>query len=434
MKSFSQLSRSIERDFFGSLVGLLLGAVISRFALLLYDINLYALLAIVLISGWSVATVFHFASNQSSTTIESVQTIADRIRATCLRVILWLLGSAAVLGVLSVLTGSFDLIGRVASTAAITACAAALLAPFLKLLDAEKQWRVGVLGVANVLSAYLLATPSIWSLGYRGDETALTALVLMLMLPVGLAAIQMTHNHHARWAGIFATFLYLMTTTIFIISCWTIHGNDAAKMIGTGLTLLGFGALVVVSLVGVTTSGERRHWRWIGIAASMVASLMTLYDLWLNGNLKFEWIVVAGSIAVVVAHSNLSCMAPLSGTQVLWRFGTIAALASSAAALDVDLLLSPTPMQEITILGRIALASGILASTGTLAMLILVRLNRNSLIAAHETEISTVVLRCPRCNKRLIIPLGHAGCEYCGLGITIEIAEHTDANAPVIDD
>jgi hypothetical protein len=417
--SLAKKARAIERDVFGALIGTLVAVVICRLVVLALDINLYVLMAAVFVGAWSGALVAHFGSNHSGSAMASMKSIADRYRAFCLRTMLWLLGAAAVLGVLSVLTGSFDVVGRVAGTAAATAVAAGFLWPFLTLLDERKNWRIGLLGAVSVLAAYFLGMPSIWELGYRSEETALSALVIVLMMPVGLIAMQVTHVEVARAAGVVGSLLYACVLSCFLFAVWERGWRNTDQWATTGFVLLGFGSLAVAALVGI--GRDRRYWRWIGVVAASLVSAMSLWGIWFGDHFAEEWTIGVASIAVVFAHANLSFFAPLRGSQVWWRIGTIAAVIATAAALDLDLLLRTSRGRGISILARISLASGILASAGTLGMLVLARLNRGLDVPTSTDGITTVTLHCPRCGKRQTNPLGLAPCAKCGLQIKVEI-------------
>jgi hypothetical protein len=420
--SLAKQARAVERDVFGALIGTLVAVVLSRLVVLAIDINLYVLMAVVFVGAWSGAFVVHFGSSHSGTALASMKSVADRYRAFCLRTMLWMLGAAAVLGVLSVLTGSFDIVGRVAGTTAATAIAAGFLWPFLALLDEQKNWRVGLLGAASVFAAYFMAVPSIWELGYRWEETALSAMVIVLMMPVGLVAMQITHVEIARVAGVVASLLYAVALSCFLFAVWDQGWRSADELSATGFALLGFGTLAVASLVGAGF-GDRRYWRWLGVLASSAVSAMCLWGIWTNVDFDTEWIIGIASIAVVVGHANLSLYAPLKGSQDWWRIGTIAAVVATATALDLNLLLGTHRGGGISILGRISLASGILASAGTLGMLVLARLNRSLDTPETIDGVATIQLQCPRCGKRQAIPLGQAPCAKCGVRIKVEIED-----------
>jgi hypothetical protein len=93
-------------------------------------------------------------------------------------------------------------------------------------------------------------------------------------------------------------------------------------------------------------------------------------------------------------------------------------------------------------LGRISLAAGILASTGTLAILILTRLNRPSKKATVPAgKITSIDLCCPRCRAMITLPLGQSACPHCRLLVSLaielpevddqaEVAQLSDAGQP----
>lgn len=71
-------------------------------------------------------------------------------------------------------------------------------------------------------------------------------------------------------------------------------------------------------------------------------------------------------------------------------------------------------------------AAAILASCGSLALIIFARLNRT---VAHVStgvalaEITHISMICPRCQTRLTAQIGTAECEVCGLRITTTIEQ-----------
>jgi hypothetical protein len=417
--SLAQQARAVERDIFGALLGALAGVVICRLLLLATEINAFVLAALMFIGAWTGAFIAHVATNRTSAAIDSVRSLAFGFRSICLRAILWMLGAAAVLGVLSVLTGSFEVVGRVAGTAAITGIAAALLVPLLPYLDDEKKWRIGLLGTASVFAAYFLGMPSIWEIGYRPIESALAGVVVALMMPVGLIAMQLTHTANTRVAGWSTAALYAAALTLFLFAVWGDWKNDE-RLFQTGFILLGFGSLGIASLVNAFT-GDGRHWRWIGVAFAVIVAAVSIQCVWTRSYLDSAWIVTLASIPAVVAHANLSMLAPLQGGQVWWRIGTIAAAAVTAAALDTEMWINDAG--RLTFVGRVALAAGIVTSTGTLAMAIFTRLNQSASGAPRPRDgaPAQIALTCPQCGKSQTIPLDEPFRCDCGVQIRVQI-------------
>ena len=62
-------------------------------------------------------------------------------------------------------------------------------------------------------------------------------------------------------------------------------------------------------------------------------------------------------------------------------------------------------------------AAAILASAGSLALLIFARLNRSLGEATDPSDMTHITLICPRCGKKQAVSLGEADCSKCGLRI-----------------
>jgi hypothetical protein len=421
--SLAEQSRVVERDIFGALVGTLLGVLVCRMALLVVDVHPFALIALLAVGAWSGGFVAHLGSSRSEMAVQSLQTWALQFRRYCLRIMLWLLGAAAVFGVLAVLTASYDVVGRIAGTAAITAVAAGLLWPFSILMDRKSYRGVGLFGAASVIAIYVLVLPSIWEVGHRGEEAALAGLIVALMMPAGLVVMMLQQTRVARVAGLIGIVLYSCILTCFLVALW--YGdrwwrND--EWWETGFALAGFGAPALANLIGVGTC-DRRHWRWAGLAAAVLACVMCTWGIWAHASEGEELLIVITSVAIAIAHANLAMLVPLRGAQVWLRFATIAAVAVTAVCLDIDISFGLSRGRGISILARLALASGILASCGTLALVILASLNRVVNRQPAEGPLASITVFCPKCGKKQTIPLEAAACSRCGLQINVCVEE-----------
>jgi len=421
--SLAKQARAVERDIFGALIGTLAGALACRLVLLAVDLNVYLLVGLLGIGAWSGGFIAHLATNRSDVAIQSLQAWALQFRRVCLRIMLWLLGAAAVFGVLSVLTASYAVVGRIAGTAALTAFAAGLLWPFTILMDRDSHRNVGMFGAASVIAIYLLVAPSIWNLGHREEEAALAGLIVGLMLPAGLVIMMLMNTRVARVAGLVGMGLYVCVLTSFLIALWypgRWYQND--EWWGTGFAFAGFGAIALANLIGVAT-GDRRYWRWAGVLAAMLACGLCLWEVWSFELVEEEVIVVITSVAIAIAHANLTMLVPLRAGQAWLRIATICAVAITAFGLDVDLLFSLSKGPGISAFARVALASGILSSCGTLALVILACLNRAVGHRTVEGHWASMAVSCPKCGKRQTIPLEDATCSRCELRIQIHVEE-----------
>jgi hypothetical protein len=184
----------------------------------------------------------------------------------------------------------------------------------------------------------------------------------------------------------------------------------------TAWTIAIFGALLAAALVGVGT-GDRRHWRWLGVAASAVAAYLLMIETWTR---KGDWetfsLFVAASL--YVAYANLILRVPLKPRQRWLLTGTL--IAGGATAVLSELIVFGLD-DEITTRSTAAVA--ILASCGTMALAVLARLNRRVDYEPLPREMLHITLVCPNCRKKQSLELGGAACKSCGLRIEVRIEE-----------
>jgi hypothetical protein len=416
-------TRTVERNIFGALIGTLVGVLVCRLVLLAVEVNGFVLAVLLSIGAWSGGFVAHLFASRAETATESLRGWALFFRRVCLRIMLWLLGAAALFGVLSVLTASYDIVGRVAATACVTAVAAGFLWPFSVMIDRDRWRGVGLFGAASVLLVYLLVTPAIWDLGHDVEEAAMAGLIVALMTPAGLIVMALLQSRTARVAGIVGMGLYTSVLTIFLAALWIpsswYRGEGWWE---TGFIVAVFGAVAAANLVGVGT-GDRRHWRWLGVLAAVVSGGMYVWKIWAQAVVYEAALleIIGPTIAVAVAHMNLVMSVPLRGRQIWLRIATIITVALTAVCLDVELWLSLGSGPQSDGFARVALASGILASCGTLALIVLAGLNRIVARPLVEGKLESITVICPKCQKRQTIPLEAAACSRCGLEILVRI-------------
>jgi hypothetical protein len=127
------------------------------------------------------------------------------------------------------------------------------------------------------------------------------------------------------------------------------------------------------------------------------------------------------SLAAVVAHANALAWCPLKPAQRWLLWGTIGAGIATAGFVDLGRI--TIPWQE-EMLGRLAGAMAIIAGCGTLALLVLARLNQRSVpVAATLSDLRELTLTCPRCRARQTIAIGSGKCRGCGLVIRVRVEE-----------
>jgi hypothetical protein len=159
---------------------------------------------------------------------------------------------------------------------------------------------------------------------------------------------------------------------------------------------------------------------------------MWLVEIWDPIGSDLAFVIFCGFLAVgcVVAHANM-CLGPLLRPTQRWvRQGTI--LFAVVTAALIVLVIAKDKFPEIPIdadlFGRFAAAAGIIAGCGTLALLVLARMNRKVDAEPESYELSEVSLVCPRCRRKQSLPTGDSTCPSCGLRISIRVEEPRCAN------
>jgi Zn finger protein HypA/HybF involved in hydrogenase expression len=156
---------------------------------------------------------------------------------------------------------------------------------------------------------------------------------------------------------------------------------------------------------------------------------MWLVEIWDPVGSDLGFVVFCGllSLGAVVAHANLCLVAVKLMTSQHWvRGGTIAAVVLTALMIVLYIAEDKFPAVvpiDGDMIGRFMEASGIIASCGTLALLVLARMNRKVDAEPESYELNEVNLECPRCRKKQSLPTGDSTCPSCGLRISIRVEE-----------
>jgi hypothetical protein len=428
-----RVSRLIERHFFWALVGALLAVVVVRFALLVMTVNPWIMAALLSIGAWTGIFLSHYSRRSDDALFDSLRSRTPFLRALSLKAMLWLLGTAAVLGVLTVLTASYEILGRVGGTVLATAIVAGFLWPLSLMVDRAKIMAAGLLGMASVIVVYCLIIPLIWDLDSYGEEMFFLSLAIGLTTPLGMAAMLMVAFPKTQLAGRLGIVVYLLVVGSFCVAIWHPGGwRPQSDWWETGWWLVAYGSLSVVCLMNLG-SNWWRDWRWIGVLASATAFSLILIFVWESlgqATPPQKTIALLTSIGIFVAHSNLMLQLPLGSGQVWLRIGTMVALGTTAIFLNLELNLAPE--RGVSFLGRIAGAGGIVASCGTLALMIVARLHSrgrpSSLEGVMAGELTEITLFCPGCGKKQTSAVGKSECTKCGLVIQTSVQQKASSN------
>jgi hypothetical protein len=339
-----------------------------------------------------------------------------------LRIVFWALGLAACFGAAGVIFAGHDTLWRIVGTCAATAVGAFLLLAVSRQLDQETTWLPGVMLVSLVVTEYLATLGLLWKLfGSAQEPVALTMFFLAATAvpATGFAAIRKRPDGalSAR-VGIIAS---AAVCVLLIVGTWGgwLGALQAERWHSLGVSLAVFAALTVLCLIGSGT--DRRHWRWLGAAAATAAFSISAYAILWDIHRTSAFFVCVVSVAAVAAHANGMAWCPLKPAQRWLLWGTIAAGIATGGFVDVAKV--TTPWQE-EMLGRLAGATAIIAGCGTLALLILARINQRTVpVAATLADLREVILTCPRCRSKQTITLGSGKCGACGLVIQVQVQE-----------
>jgi hypothetical protein len=343
-------------------------------------------------------------------------------RKVLLRVVFWALGLAAAFGAAGVIFAGHDTLWRIVGTCAATAAGAFLMLAASRHLDRETTRLPGVMLVSLIVTEYLASLGQIWNLFRSAEEpVAFTMFFLAATtIPaVGFCAILKRPDAalSAR-VGLFATCVVFV---LLMVGTWGGWGGDVRAERGRplGLSLAVFAGLAVLCLIGTGT--DRRHWRWLGVVAAGVAFSISAYAILLNLAESSAAFICVVSVAAVVAHANAMTRCPLKPAQRWLLWGTIGAGVATGGFVDLAKLTSP--WQE-EILGRLAGATAIIGGCGTLALLVLARVNQRIVpLIAAAADMREVGLTCPRCRTRQTIAIGSGACRSCGLVIDVRVQE-----------
>ena len=139
------------------------------------------------------------------------------------------------------------------------------------------------------------------------------------------------------------------------------------------------------------------------------------------------------TVAAVVAHANAMCWCPLKPSQRWLLWGTISAGIATGALVDFARITNP--WQE-EMLGRLAGATAIMGGCGTLALLVLARINQRNLApATTAADWRDIRLTCPRCRTKQTLAIGAGECGTCGLIIEVRVQapESEELRSPVLE-
>ncbi|MDM8004835.1 MAG: hypothetical protein QUV05_01600 [Phycisphaerae bacterium] len=357
-------------------------------------------------------------------------------RRTLLRVMLWSLGLGALVGVAAILAGNVHDIWRVSLTAFVTAVAVGLMIPVSMLMDKPAGRQASMLGMWAILLAFLLAMLLTWDLVHvlpirgRTETVALTLVFVLLCSLPAMFFLVILRNASARVAGSVGLILTAAVFAALMIGTWGFLGTPPGdKWFSTAGAAACLGLLAVASLVRIEAKGPGIAAIWLvgirlaGAIAAGLALAVAVYAIWFNIHRDSGLLTTLVCIAAVIAHANLCLLVPLTRSQEWVRAVTIGAAFATAVCIDL-MWVTQLGRTDRDLLVRLASASALAASCGSLALLVLARINRRIVDQPPVLqEIREITLICPGCHKTQTLTVGDAACPTCRLRIRTSIHE-----------
>ncbi len=354
------------------------------------------------------------------------------LRGILLRIMLWSLGIGAVLGAFAILAGGGTAIWRVSGTTFTAAVAAALMMGASGLSERKSGRTAGVVGMLLIVAEFFLLLMLIWdvfpAIGGRqyAESIALTSLYLFLCGAPAVGLLRVYYEPNTRTTAIAGLILAVAAFVLLMVGSWWATGWSAREhWFASGGAVGGIGVLFAGCLIGVGVPGGSRPallGRIIGALAASVALYVGLEAIWLNLHEDTGLFRIPLSLAAVIAHANLCFAAPLKTGQRWVRLATIAAAACTAVFVNVSLSLAHGSDGEFA--GRLAGAAGVMAACGSLALVVLARMNRRMTDHAPVlSQIRELTIICPGCQRKQTLPVGEAACPTCRLRFNLSVEE-----------
>lgn len=245
-----------------------------------------------------------------------------------------------------------------------------------------------------------------------------------LALHSGMAMACVESRDRQRWPTLSLVGLvaFGLNLAILLTAVWAGNlGDTLGRALLTTGTLLAAYA-VAIPCADLFEKRQRRALTGAGLAVIALAFAMVLVCIWAE-NAESVVFAKATAIACIVSlaltHSALLVRIPGGPALVVLSRATLGAAWTLAAMASIFIV------QEVSdeLAWRIFGAVGVIAASGTLALVILAKLRKVQRVEQVQTSSVRIDLRCPRCEKHQTITAGAAACDACGLKFRLEIEE-----------
>lgn len=356
-------------------------------------------------------------------------------RKLLLRVMLWSLALAAAGGVLAVLFSGHETAWRVVGTMVTTAVAAGLMMWMSVLSERPRTREAGFLGMCVVVAEWILAEALIWDirwavgLGYQFEE----AVGMSMLFGAGTAiwtmlALTWRRRKGFERAAITGLAVAMIVALLWLLGAWwpqdsgryyVFTSSIHDKLLESSWAAACMGVLLTVLMLDII---RLRWWVLIAMVCDGVALALWMTAICMDIHESNGTAECIASVAVVGAFCNALRLVRLRDAQQWVVLATMAVAIATGVMVDVVIVLDKQH-GDVDLLGRLAAAGGILTGCGTMAMVVLGRLNRHDIVPSEMPTVTDVAIICPVCAKKQKLQIGDSKCSGCGLLFEIKVKE-----------
>ncbi len=340
------------------------------------------------------------------------------------------LAFAALSGVLALLIADTGAVWRIAGTSFAAAIAAAIMIPMAGWADKPLTRLAGLLGMGIAVGELLLAALLIWGDFFPNNFREFLGWSVAILGVGGLISVRFLKDAALPtrvWMARVGCAASVVAMLLFLAAAYMESYANAwattEKLIGSAWTTFASGAIAAFAMLEWQRP-DARWWRWFGVAAAAAALGMTNYGIWIHSGGEPAWVVGAYCLAAVISHAIACLRLTLTRGQSWVRLiAIIAAVCTGVFSTAATSMRSHGDFFDVfDWQWRGASAFGLICVSATLALLVFGRLNRKPAVElVRSTTFDHIAVVCPRCAKKLNLPLGGALCDGCRLHISVSI-------------
>jgi|GEM_PF-2024808 len=345
------------------------------------------------------------------------------------------LGVAALTGILAVLGGNSEILGRLALSGLWFGIGLAVALAASRWLKKESTQRAALLSIALVSLAVVIAFGATWAemfgLGWRAtSRLAGTAALVFFAGQAAAIAFAFSANATMRFASRVVLVCIPVGCLPMLLLIWDLLPGWPNENRLAGSAALCWGAMPPLFACLAGFPGRVWHWRWVGIGAVAVGWPLAFYGIWNDFNEPPTVFLECIIIAITVSLANIAQFPVLPGKWYRLRLVSVISVLVSAGFFSYINLLTniwkrQTFNDEPLIALKFAGVFAIVGVAGVASLYIVERLTRrpSGVRVAELTGITALHVTCPRCQKAQDAPIGSSRCQGCGVVLTVGVSE-----------